>query len=755
MDNIYLIMLIALAVLAIADLVVGVSNDAVNFLNSAIGSKAVSFRTIMIVASIGIAFGALSSSGMMEVARKGIFVPGEFYFDEIMIIFMAVMITDILLLDFFNSLGLPTSTTVSIVFELLGAAVCMSILKIYENDDTILSLGNYINSEKATEIILGILLSVVVAFTVGAIVQYVSRYLLTFNFEKKPVWIASIFGGLAITSISYFIIIKGLKGAAILPEEFNVWAKNNLWEFIGLNALFWTIISAAIISFLKTNIYKLIIVVGTFALAMAFAGNDLVNFIGVPMAAYQSYLAWTAEFALNGTLATEFSMESLSAKVPTQPLLLLLAGVIMVLTLWFSEKARRVVKTSVDLSRQEEVKERFKPNWLSQNLVRGVIAMNRGVSYVLPKSSQQRISDRFAPNHASKILDADAPAFDMVRAAVNLVVASVLISIATGMKLPLSTTYVTFMVAMGSSLADRAWGSDSAVYRVAGVINVIGGWFMTAITAFGAAALMALLLYHFGGYALTVLLLLALILVGRGYLKGARDTREIKEELEFRKAESSSVMGVIEESSPNVSTVMKRGGKLISNTIENLAKQDLKKLRAARDYGERLSDEMDDLKNHVFYYIKNLDGDLPGASRFYLLVQDSLEDLVQSLTFISKTSHKHVKNGHKGLRFNQIRDLKEIEERILTLFKNVRKEFDNQTYDNLPNILEEKQDLLNFISDEIEKQIQRTADPEASAKNSSLYFSLLLEFKDIVEETMILLEQYFVEYSNSKKPDIL
>lgn len=755
MDNIYLIMIIALAILAIADLVVGVSNDAVNFLNSAIGSKAISFKTIMIVASLGIAFGALSSSGMMEVARKGIFVPGEFYFDEIMIIFMAVMITDILLLDFFNTLGLPTSTTVSIVFELLGAAVCMSLIKISNNSDSILQLGKYINSEKATEIIIGILLSVVIAFTVGAIVQFASRYLLTFNFEKKAAWIGALFGGIAITSIAYFIIIKGLKGAAILPESFNQWAQGNLWQFLGANLVTWTIVSWLSIAFLRTNIYKLIIVLGTFALAMAFAGNDLVNFIGVPMAAYQSYLAWMAEFALNGTPASAFSMEILAAKVPTKPLLLLFAGIVMVLTLWFSEKARRVVKTSVDLSRQEEVKERFKPNWLAQNLVRGVIAINHGLNYVLPTTVKKNIAVKFAPTTKSKILEKDAPAFDMVRAAVNLVVASVLISIATGMKLPLSTTYVTFMVAMGTSLADRAWGSDSAVYRVAGVINVIGGWFMTAITAFVAAALMALLLFYFKAVALAVLLLLALLLIARGYLKGAKTAKEIKEEVQFKKAESNSVLGVIEESSTNVSTVMKRGGKLISNTIDGLARKDLKKLRATRDYSEKLSDEMEDLKNHVYYYIKNLDGKLPGASRFYLMVQDSLEDIVQSLTFISKAAYKHVKNGHKGLRFNQIRDLKEIEEKILLLFSNTKKEFDNKTLDNLPNIIKEKEALLSFISAEIEKQIQRTADPEESAKNSSLYFSLLLEFKDLVEGVMTMLEQFYVEYNNAQKPDII
>ncbi|PQB05222.1 inorganic phosphate transporter [Aureitalea marina] len=753
MDNIYLWMLIALAVLAIADLVVGVSNDAVNFLNSAIGSKAVSFKTIMIVASIGIAFGALSSSGMMEVARKGIFVPSQFYFDEIMIIFMAVMITDILLLDFFNSLGLPTSTTVSIVFELLGAAVCMSLIKIAANDGSILELGNYINSSKATEIILGILLSVVVAFSIGAIVQYVARYLLTFNFERKSIYAASIFGGLAVTAIAYFIIVKGLKGADILPQGFNEWAQTNLWQFIGVNVVFWTLLSGILIAAFKINIYKQIIVLGTFALAMAFAGNDLVNFIGVPMAAYQSYLDWTA--ADPAVAANAFSMESLSAKVPTQPLLLLLAGLVMVLTLWFSEKARRVVKTSVDLSSQSDVQERFKPNWLAQNLVRGVIGMNKLVITILPDRTQKSISRRFTPTTSSLILDADKPAFDMVRAAVNLVVASVLISIATGMKLPLSTTYVTFMVAMGSSLADRAWGSDSAVYRVSGVINVIAGWFMTALTAFTAAAIMAFLIYQFGAIALIALLVLALFLITRNYVNVRKDTKEIKEELTFKMAESSSIKGVIQESSENVAVVMKRGNKLLSDTMRNLSKQDLKGLRKARAYAEELSDEMDELKNHVFYYIKNLDGDTHGASRFYLLIQDSLQDIVQSLSYITKASYKHVKNGHKGLRFNQIRDLKEIESRLLEIFARVEKEFKNQTLENLPEIIEAKQEFYNFISDDIERQIARTKDPESSPKNTTLYFSLLLECKDIVEALTLLLEHYYVEYVNSREIDLL
>ena len=751
MGDIYLFMLIALAVLAIADLVVGVSNDAVNFLNSAIGSKAISFKTIMIVASVGIAFGALSSSGMMEVARKGIFVPGEFYFNEIMVIFMAVMITDILLLDFFNSLGLPTSTTVSIVFELLGAAVCMSLIKISRSGEDLSSLSNYIASDKATTIILGILLSVAIAFTIGALVQFVTRFLLSFNFEKRPTWAAAIFGGLATTSIAYFIIVKGLKGADLLPESFNAWAQTNLYQFIGANAIFWTLVSFVITRFFKVNIYKFIIVLGTFALAMAFAGNDLVNFIGVPMAAYESYLSWVN----SGVSPDAFAMKSLSQAVRTEPLLLLLAGIIMVLTLWFSEKARRVVKTSVDLSRQDEVKERFQPNWLSQNLVRLAIGLNRGFTMALPTAAKESISKRFAPTVKSKILDKDAPAFDMVRAAINLVVASVLISIATGYKLPLSTTYVTFMVAMGTSLADRAWGSDSAVYRVAGVINVIAGWFMTAITAFFAAAIMAALIFYFEWAALVTLLILALILIARSYMRTSRNTKEIREELEFKMAESTSVKGVIEESSNNVSTVMKRGSKILTKALDGLARQNLKDLKKARNDAESLSDEMDDLKNHIFFYIKGLDGNSAGATRFYLMVQDSLEDFVQSIGFIAKTSHKHVKNNHQGLTFNQIRDLKQIEDRLLNLFAKVKTNFDNLSLDELPNLIAEKEEFDAYISSDIEKQIQRTKQPDSSARNTTLYFSLLLECKDLVETTATVLEQYYKEWEITKKPEIL
>ena len=463
MDNIYLLMIVALAVLAIADLVVGVSNDAVNFLNSAIGSKAISFKTIMIVASVGIAIGAVFSSGMMEVARKGIFNPEAFMFSEIMIIFMAVMITDILLLNFFNSIGMPTSTTVSIVFELLGAAVAMALIKIAANDTQSFSdLVIYINTSTATKIIFGILLSVIVAFSIGAIVQWISRLLLSYDFENKATWISAVFGGLALTAITYFILMKGIKGTPYAKLSFDLIGGLTIKEFletkvtsiIVFSSIFWSLFSYSLISYFKTNIYKLIIIVGTFALALAFAGNDLVNFIGVPIAAWQSYEAWV----VSGVPANSFSMEVLASKVPTPNALLLAAGLIMVLTLWFSSKAKRVVKTSIDLSKQGNTKERFNPNFLSRLFVRSASNTSALVERFTPDVVNDFIEKQFKEKEvkASAISDEDKPAFDLVRASVNLMVAGILISIATSYKLPLSTTYVTFMVAMGTSLADRA-----------------------------------------------------------------------------------------------------------------------------------------------------------------------------------------------------------------------------------------------------------------------------------------------------------
>ena len=749
MDNIYILMIAALAILAIADLVVGVSNDAVNFLNSALGSKAVSFKTIMIVASLGIAFGAVFSSGMMEVARKGIFVPSEFYFNEIMIIFMAVMITDILLLDFFNTLGMPTSTTVSIVFELLGAAVAMALIKISIDNGSFSELGNYINTQKATEIILGILLSVVVAFSVGAFVQYVSRLLLSFNFENKAKWVGAVFGGFALAAITYFIFIKGLKGTDYYTE-IKPFIEGKTALIITISFIFWSLLSYLFIKLFKGNIYKLIIIVGTFALALAFAGNDLVNFIGVPIAAWQSYEAWAG----SGVPATEFAMDVLGKKVPTPTILLLFAGLVMVITLWFSSKAKNVVKTSLDLSSQGATKERFNPNFLSRNLVRFSMMISKYHDTVLPPSIKEKMEKQFEKPTIPLLKGKthELPAFDMVRAAVNLMVASVLISIATSMKLPLSTTYVTFMVAMGSSLADRAWGRESAVYRVAGVLNVIGGWFFTALSAFIAAGTVAYLIHLGGPTVIAVLLLLVVLILTRNYIKHNKSSKKIKAEDSLNKSESKSIHGVIEESATNISKSLKRVGKINETTVNGLINLDLVSLKKAKDTVVKLESEIEDLQNDIFYFIKDLDDSYLGASKFYIDVIGSLQDMAQSSSFIAKVSHKHVNNNHKSLKKKQVEELVDINDKLNHLFGKIREVFDSRSFDRLiPSLMEEKLSLLKEVEDSIQKQVIRTREKETtSPKNTTLYFSILLETKDLIKACMNILELYYLEHDRSK-----
>ena len=739
MGDPYILMLIALAILAMVDLVVGVSNDAVNFLNSAIGSKAITIRNIMIIASIGVFFGAITSSGMMEVARKGIFNPGMFMFQDIMFIFMAVMITDILLLDVFNTLGMPTSTTVSIVFELLGAAVAISLIKISQNDaESISAIWNYINYEKASLIIFGILLSVVVAFSVGALVQFVSRLIYSFNFEKRPSYINALFGGFAITAITYFIIIKGMKGTPYYKDVKHLIEDNTLLIIAG-SFLLWTVISQVFIKILKLNVLKLIIGIGTFSLAMAFSGNDLVNFIGVPIAAWNSYEAWS----VSGVEANAFSMEILAKKVPSNVWLLLVAGGIMVITLWTSSKARNVIKTGIDLSRQGEGHEKFQPNTLSRLVVRASMGINAGLSYILPAKTIAFVDSKFQKPviELPKDKTYELPAFDMVRASVNLIVAGILISIATSMKLPLSTTYVTFMVAMGTSLADRAWGRESAVYRVAGVINVVGGWFLTAITAFLAAALVAYLI-SWDMVMIPVLLVLVAFLIGRNTLMHRKKSKEVKEQQYIERAELITINGVIEESADHISEVANRVNKLYTNVVNDLSNHDLNKLRKTDKHVGKLNEEIDGLKDGVFYFIKSLDDTSVQASRFYILVLGYLQDVAQSISYISRASFKHVNNNHKNLKKDQISDLKEIDNQLSDLLAKVSTIFEHRSFDDLDPILVEKQALLQDVSASIEKQVTRIRQEESSPKNTTLYFSILLETQDLITALMSLLQTY-------------
>ncbi len=742
MENPYILMIVALVVLAIVDLVVGVSNDAVNFLNSAIGSKVIPIKTIFVIASLGVFVGAATSSGMMEVARKGIFNPEMFSFQNIMYIFMAVMITDILLLDIFNSFGMPTSTTVSIVFELLGAAVAMALIKISINpNENVEAIWSYINYKTAAKIIFGILLSVIIAFSVGAIVQFISRLVYSFQYDNKRIIANMLFGGFALTSITYFIFFKGLKGTAFYGDIKHLLEGKTL-QILTIGFVFWTITSFTLIRFLKVNILKLIIGIGTFSIALAFSGNDLVNFIGVPIGAWNAY-----EFYMeSGQEADQFMMGILAEKVPSNTLLLLLAGSIMVLTIWFSKKAREVIKTGVDLSRQGDGDEKFEPTSASRVAVRTAMGINNFFNFFIPKSAQKWIDSRFEkPVVAlSNSKTYELPAFDTVRASVNLVIAGILISIGTSYKLPLSTTYVTFMVAMGTSLADRAWGRESAVYRVAGVLSVIGGWFATAITAFTAAAIAVYLINLGGIYSVGILLTVVAILLSRSSIKFAKKQKEVKKQRIIDKNELISINGVIEESSNHISEVIRRVNKLYTNVAKDLASHDLNKLKKNDRQISKLNDEVDKLKDEVFYFIKSLDDTSEKASRFYILILDYLQDISQSISYISKSSYKHVNNNHKNLKRTQILELKDIDTDLEKMLNKIELIFSEKSFEKLGSVIEDKNLLLNRVTDSIEKQVNRIRKEktETSPKNTKLFFGILLETKDLLTAIINLLEVY-------------
>lgn len=735
MEQVYIVMLVALAILAAIDLMVGVANDAVNFLNSGIGSKAVSYKTLMIVASLGVGLGALFSSGMMEIARSGIFVPAMFTFDDVMIIFLAVMVTDILLLDIFNSLGFPTSTTVSIIFSLLGGAVSLAAYKIITSDGDMGTLASYINTAKASEIVSSILLSVIISFTIGALVMYLSRIVFSFHFEQRVKYFGAFFGGLAITFITYFILFKGIKGSSFMTPEIKELMKENQFYIVLGNFILWTIVSQILIV-LKQNIFKIIIIVGTFALALAFAGNDLVNFIGVPIAALQSHEIYVA----GGKDATMLMGELASTELKANFWLLLLGGGIMVYTLWTSKKAKEVIKTGVDLSRQSEGSEKFDANNLSRIIVRGSIYVGQIFNYIMPKSLEIKIDKQFEQRKYKK--KEEKPAFDMVRASVNLMVASILIAIGTSLKLPLSTTYVTFMVAMGTSFADRAWDRESAVYRVAGVFNVIGGWFVTAFAAFTTTAVLVFLLKIgkvFVFVALMVLVGITLYRSGKNYLV---KQKEKEEEEKLKREDIATIKEVISESSSQVAKVIAKVNSLYTDVVNNLGLQDLGNLKENKKKLKKLEKQVDDLKGNVYYFIKNLEETSVEGSKFYILILGYLQDIVQSIGFITTNSYSHINNNHKGLKFNQIKDLKQVDHQLQHLFVRLETVFKNENFDELKEVISEKEQLLISIEELIQKQITRIRTTENSPKNSKLYFGLLLETNDLIKAIMSLLELF-------------
>ncbi|RLD47365.1 MAG: phosphate permease [Bacteroidetes bacterium] len=746
--DIYLIMVVVLFALAIADLIIGVSNDAVNFLNSAIGSKVAAFKTIMIVAALGIVIGATFSSGMMEVARKGIMNPQHFFFSEIMLIFLAVMITDIILLDTFNTLGMPTSTTVSIVFELLGASVSIAMFKILANGG---EMATYINSATALKIISGILLSVIVSFVLGAAAMYVSRLAFSFNYEKRIKYLSAIWGGIAITAITYFIVIKGLKGSTFAdypmtlglesgaePVILKQWVQDMAFPIIGFSFIGWTILLQVLYIIFRIDILKLTVLVGTFALAMAFAGNDLVNFIGVPLAGYAAYTDFIAHPGMDpGNLL----MESLTGKSVAPASFLIMAGLIMVVTLWTSKKARNVIKTSLDLSRQDEGNEKFGASPIARSMVRASISGSETMSKFVPTIVKDAFSRQFDQTKSREKYDAmgaDAPAFDMVRASVNLVMASIIISMATSQKLPLSTTYVTFMVAMGTSLADKAWGRESAVFRITGVLSVILGWFFTALIAFTAAFVVAAILHYLGIFGVALMVAVAIFILYKTQILQNKNLAA-GDSVDNKRASIEEVGVVISMNESVVDSLAKMKSEM-SNVLAALNNEDRRSLKSANESIMVINKDAKALKKGMHSTISKLRMETEDSGLYYVQVLDYLREMAHSLEFISQPAYEHVLNNHKKMTDEQKNDLNELNSKMRLLIDRVTHAISNNNFEELDHIIAEQQQSVDFIKDIRKRQVKRIKKGNASTKASLLYFTIVHEYHNILLQMVNLLK---------------
>jgi len=729
--------LIILFTLAISDLIVGVSNDAANFLNSSIGSRVAPRHVIMIIASLGILAGVTFSSGMMEVARKGIFHPRFFTMPELMTVFLAVMLTDIVLLDLYNTFGLPTSTTVSIVFELLGAAVAVSLVKISQAGAPYASIVEYINTAKALAIISGILLSVAVAFIVGALVMFVTRVIFTFDFERRVKRYGSLWGGLALASIVYFILIKGSKGASFITPETLAWIKGNTWLILGVSFVLCAALLQLIILFTRVNILKIVVLVGTFALAMAFAANDLVNFIGVPLAGLSAYTVAQG----SGSMLDQ-TMEALQKPVQANTLFLLIAGTVMVVTLWFSHKARTVSKTEVSLGRQEEGFERFEATALSQTIVRMVASMFNTVRNVVPRGVRDGIAGRFerAQYRPPPDPDGTVPSFDLVRASVNLMVASALISWATSMKLPLSTTYVTFMVAMGTSLSDQAWGRESAVFRVTGVLTVIGGWFFTAMMAVTVSSLIAAAISYGGPPAVLGIVCLAvlIILLNRRTHKSREVEAEAIEVFNLKKIQDSSA--AISLTFEHTGIFLREVSLALNAAFEGLFEQDRARLKEARRQQKQVQQWANILVANTFKVLRLLQREEVENTQRYTETISTLQRIAESQRDVIMRAYLHVANNHAGLLEMQVQELSGIRDCICDLLDSTADAFLNKRPLNKASVEAKSRQLDELIHEFDQNQIRRIQDNSSKTRLSILFYSFMWNSQRIAGQTVVLLQ---------------
>lgn len=754
MDYLYLFIIIILFILAFSDLYVGVANDAVNFLNSAIGAKAASFKTIMILASVGLIVGATFSSGLMEIARKGLFYPTQFSFSDVMVIFLAVMIADVILLDIFNTFGLPTSTTVSIVFDILGASVGVALIKISESEQTLQDLGLYINSGKALAIISGILVSVALAFTFGVIVQYITRTIFTFNTRHNLKYFASIWGAAAITGILYYIVIKGAKGASFVTEEYLNYISEHTINILLISFLMLTCTLQLLIIIFKLNVLKLVVFTGTFALALAFAGNDMVNFIGVPLAGLKAFQLYSAT---PGADPHTFMMSGLMEDVVTETWILLVAGCIMVFTLWTSKKARTVIDTEVSLGRQQEGAERFNSSILSRNMVRGAIRISGAISSFIPSRTSAWIEKRFEqPDQVTRDEMPQGAAFDLLRGSVNLVIASVLIAIGTSLKLPLSTTYVTFMVAMGTSLSDRAWDRESAVYRVTGVLSVIAGWFVTGLAAFSLAIIAAVIIYYGGIVAIIILIGLTLYLAYKTHIIHLRRSDDRKADLSINmQPDEITTAAIISRSSKNIQEVLKVIITILNDTIAGLADEDRKALKNAKVSVQKLNNTTKRWKAHMSNVLANLKEDSIETGQYYVQAIDYMREINHCISYIVNPSFEHIENNHKSLITSQIEEISRIQGEITIFIEEIISMLHKSSFEDFDLIVSRQQTIMRLLDESRKKQIKRIKNSETGTRNSVLYLNILAELKNLTLFSVNLLktERDFLTAAKSITPD--
>ena len=728
METIYLCIVIFLFVLAVFDLVVGVSNDAVNFLQSAVGAKAASFKTVLFIAGIGVFIGASLSNGMMDIARHGIYQPEHFYFAEIMCILLAVMLTDVVLLDVFNTMGMPTSTTVSMVFELLGGTFALALIKVHGSDT--LGFGDLINTDKALSVIMGIFLSVAIAFFFGMLVQWLARVVFTFNYTKKMKYSIGIFGGIA--AIIYFMLIKGLKDSSFMTPENKQWIQDNTTLLIGCFFVFFTLLMQ-VLHWRKVNVFKVVVLLGTFALALAFAGNDLVNFIGVPLAGYSSFIDYTTNGAAAGP--DGFLMGSLLGPAKTPWYFLIGAGVIMVYSLCTSKKAHNVIKTSVDLSRQDEGEESFGSTPIARTLVRFSMTIANGLSKTMPESSKRWIETRFRKDEA---IIADGAAFDLVRASVNLVLAGLLIALGTSLKLPLSTTYVTFMVAMGTSLADRAWGRDSAVFRITGVLSVIGGWFITAGAAFTICFFVALIIYFGGTVAIIALIGLAVFMLIRSQVMYKKRKEKEKGNATIKQLmQSTDNMEILEllrrHTREELCKILEFTEDNFERTVTAFLHENLRGLRRAMGAVKFEKQLIKQMKRTGTLAMCRLDNNtVLEKGLYYYQGNDFASELIYSVGRLCEPCLEHIDNNFKPLDAVQKGEFADVTEDIVYLLQVCRHKLEHNDYSDFEEEVRRANELNGQLAHLKREELQRIQSQSGSIKVSMVYLTMIQEAQNIV-----------------------